>query len=268
MRLEKAIAWSLAIHLLVTGVYAISQGIKRCSRDAAPEAVFAELVPPPAVPLRDADAPPPVEKLAEERVGAVDGKAAPDAAPETPPLPAGTPDPAVKEIPVAAAPPPEPPAAPQAAEAAPATASVPDPVDVAEAGVPAPPADNAALARHATEPPAEPSRDAIALMHRQAMVSTADFYRNVPAELTRIVHEVLAGGALMSQGDALIHMDVTPSGQVGKAHVQANSEALLRRLERIEWAHSLPRRPLAACNAIHLRISVVGNDIRVRIEML
>lgn len=271
MRIEKAIAWSLAIHLLLTGAYAVNLGIKRCSRTDAPDAVFAELVPPaPDTAHRSP------ERLAEAREAAASpdtpAEATPDAfvpsgAPEATPAAEGgmaalpsdpMPEPAAAEPQPQPAPPPpaspeQPPAEATATAAAePGRDAAPDNVATAAAPFHAP--DHGALER--------------ARLHHAAMVSTAAFYRFVPGELNRFVNDVLANGAIMSQGDALVHMDVTPSGQVGRAHLQANSQALLNRLERVDWTAALPARPLAACNAIHLRITVVGNDIRVNVEML
>jgi hypothetical protein len=253
LRLEKAVAFSLAVHLLVSGAIAIGQGIKR---RPAPPPVFAELVPPPPEAHR---AP---ERLAEERQDARE--------PETPPAtektaayaPAGTP-----EAPPADAHPGPPQPAPPA-EAAPAPAQPPAPVASAspDAATPGLPSDN--VARSAMPIPLDLGKMERAQLHRLAVASTESFSLNAPRELSRIVSESLAGGALMAQGDALIHMDVTPMGQVGQAHLQANSQALYNRLGRVDWTTALPPRPLAGFSAIHLRITVVGNDIRVNVELL
>ncbi len=268
MRLEKAIAASLAIHLLLTGAFAISQGLKRCNRKPAPEAVFAELVPPAAAAPRAVEVPPPVENIAEKPMPA--GDPAKPAAPAATATAPDTESAAMPELPAtppaSAAVQPATPAQPAAVPPAPA-AKPPSTLASAAVDTPVPASDNVPATG---APPSEIDFEQIrrARMHHQAVVSTDAFYRLVPAELSRIVNDVLAGGTLLSQGDALIHMEVTPSGQVGRAHVQANSSALLNRLERIEWTESLPPRPLAACNAIHLRISVVGDSIQVRVELL
>lgn len=246
MRLRRAVAVSLSIHLLAVAAAAISEGIRRCTRDDAPPAAYVELVSPPEPAPPSREAPPVPERLAEEtKVAGV---------PVLPPAPEPEPAPPVPDAPATG---PEDAEPSRTADALPPSPAPESPAATASADGSLPPTDNAAVAM-----------DPVAAMHHQAVVSTADFYRNVPDELTRLVQDTLGGGALMSQGDALIHMDVTPSGQVGRAHVQANSSALLNRLERIDWTTSLPRRPLAACNAIHLRISVVGTAIRVQVELL
>lgn len=254
MRIEKAIAISLAIHLLLTGVYAVSLGIKRSIRNPDASPVFAELVPPTPAPDTAHRSP---DLLAEKTIAA--------AAPEKP----------IESPPEAAAPETAAAAAPE-----PATVALPEPAKAATepspAGMPATAAGDLSpdvmpdnVLATAVDPGApDPGMLARVRMHHLAIESTEAFYRLVPGELNRIVTETLGGGAIMSQGDALVHMDVTPSGQVGEAHVQANSRALLNRLERVDWRDALPRRPLAACNAIHLRITVEGNDIRVKIELL
>ncbi|HEY3488999.1 MAG TPA: hypothetical protein VGK27_02620 [Candidatus Deferrimicrobiaceae bacterium] len=246
MRLGKAIAVSLAIHLLAAGCVAIGSGIKRYTRKPAPDAVFAELLPPSPAPAPDTAHRLP-DQLAETPM--------PAQAQETPPDPPATREPSPPPAPTAAQPPPRP--------ASVSTAAV---STAALATSPVSPADNAAVASPG-EMPDRQSSD-ITRMHRMAAISTAAFYRDVPAELSQVINSVLEGGTLLSQGDALIHMDVTPAGQVGQAHIQANSPALLNRLEQVEWTRTLPPRPMAACNAIHLRISVVGNDIQVNVEFL
>ncbi|HEY5996728.1 MAG TPA: hypothetical protein VIU29_06880 [Candidatus Deferrimicrobiaceae bacterium] len=261
MRIEKAIAVSLAIHLLAAGACAVSLGIKRDVRSAEAAPVFAELVPP---------APAPAPDTAHRSPDLLAEKAVAEAPPEkTIEAPSGTGIPMPQAPPAAALPaavnvaaPPDP--APSRTEPSPPGT----PATATASGEPAPDAmpDNVATAD--ATPALDPGMLARVRMHHLAMESTEAFYRLVPGELGRIVTETLGGSAIMSQGDALVHMDVTPSGQVGKAHVQANSRALLNRLERVDWRDALPRRPLAACNAIHLRISVEGNDIRVRVELL
>jgi hypothetical protein len=267
VRIEKALAISLAIHLLLTGAYAINLGIKRCSRNTADQAVFAELVPPPAPDTAHRSP----DLLAEKTEAAAARENPAEAPPETGMPAAEAADPAVvPEAPPAASPPA---AEPVAALPEPATeptpaGATPTSTTSTASGDPAPDAAPDNVATAAAPPALDPEMLDRVRMHHVALVSTDAFYRLVPGELSRIVNDTLAGGALMSQGDALVHMDVTPSGQVGDAHVQANSRALLNRLEQIDWRAALPPRPLAACNAIHLRVSVEGNDIRVRIELL
>jgi hypothetical protein len=282
LHFRKALAVSLAIHLLLTGAYAINLGIKRCTRQPDPEAIFAELVPPSPAPPGAVEAPPHADRLAEKTLPAGDpgkpaalapavapGPAAPEAVASQamPELPAPAPAPATIQPPIPPAPAQPPPAAASPPPAAPAPAAVAS----APADLPAPSPDNtsATAAAAGAAPALDPVAAERARMHHVAVVSTAEFYRRVPGELTQFVNNLLAGGALLSQGKVLVHMDVTPTGQIGRAHFQgADSPALLNRLSQVEWASTLPPRPLAACRGIHLRISVEGTVIRVGVELL
>jgi hypothetical protein len=258
LRLEKAIAVSLAIHLLAAGCVAIGSGIKRCSRKPAPDAVFAELLPPSPAPVPNIAHRLP-DQLTENPKPA---QAAEATAPESPvATPVAAPV-ASSVPPLASVAAPAPVAAPPAESAADAPAAT-----AALATSPGTPVDNAAGVSPDVRPDPFPAGNDH--LRRVAMISTAAFFRDAPGELSRVVNAVMVGGTLMSQGDAFIHMDVDQFGQVTQAHIeQVNSKALFHRLERIDWTTALPPRPLVACNAIHLRISVVGNDIRVNVEFL
>jgi hypothetical protein len=244
MRLEKAIAVSLAVHLAAGACLAVAFGIKRCPRSVvAPSVVFAELLDS--------------EHRGENPAPAPRGKV-----PQPIPPSAAEADAGRTGTGKASAPGPEMSRAPEP-EPLPVRKSAPG---AALAAAAPPPPDNVAPATAPED--ADPGGIALQKAHGQAMASTMEFYRFTPHRLTRIVTETLAGASLMSQGDALIHMDVTPDGQVSQAHVQASSPALQNRLELVAWADALPPRPQVRANAIHLRVSVVGTEVRVSVEIL